>query len=398
MNTNTRAVKIILTGMLLLVLLSTACFGEAMNNQIIPASTMLRGNDPFVGEWCEPNAGRARLTIESIDNGYKLSIYWSSSAFQHSEWYMTGAYDAETNSIICNDCRCLQVTYDDEVAHEEVMYTNGKARFILVDDEIHWDDEQENAGADIVFTYATGVYLGRYTVTNCNEYISLRSSPSTSAPALTTIPLGAEVEAYLYNDTFYECSYQGYDGYVLSAYLEYSDTYAEELTAEQLDYIKGALFVPRDIVVTNYDYDELDYEGRNGQKLASVNLYSNGIILAGATLGADTLIPENDVWEYSETRVSASDVKHQTVGAWSETDEAYLKGAFGIPWNVAAHCDVGEPYYWEGGECWLTSVGFYAGENCIADTTMEEFLAGAAIASNINSVSMERDIFTYSPD
>lgn len=172
---------------------------------------------------------------------------------------------------------------------------------------------------------------------------------------------------------------------------------AAGLTAEQLDYIKGALFVPRDIAVTEYDCDALDYTGGDGQRLITVNLYSNGEILAGAVMGADTLVPESDVWEYSENRVNAARLEHQSVRAWSESDLAYLKGAFGIPWNVAAHCEVGTPYLWEAGGVWLTSVGFYAGAECHADTVQEEYLAGAAIESECTWVSMVRDLYMYSP-
>lgn len=173
---------------------------------------------------------------------------------------------------------------------------------------------------------------------------------------------------------------------------------AAGLTADQLEYIEGALRVPRNIAVTEYTCNELDYTSRNGQSLIAVNLYSNGEILAGAIMGADTLIPENDVWEYSENRVNAANLEHQSVRAWSESDLAYLKGAFGIPWNVAAHCEVGMPYLWEAGEVWLTSVGFYAGAECHADTVQEEYLAGAAIESECTWVSMVRDLYMYSPD
>lgn len=93
-----------------------------------------------------------------------------------------------------------------------------------------------------------------------------------------------------------------------------------------------------------------------------------------------------------KTPVGSSAVEHQRANEWSEADTIYLKGGFGIPWNVEAHREVEEPYYWDGGGCWLTSIGFYAGKNCIAKTTMEKFLAGATIESDINNVSMVSDI------
>lgn len=59
-------------------------------------------------------------------------------------------------------------------------------------------------------------------VVNCEEWITLRSSPSTSAGFLARIPLGAYVTCL--GDTgneFYEVEYGGKHGYALKAYLEY---------------------------------------------------------------------------------------------------------------------------------------------------------------------------------
>ena len=57
-------------------------------------------------------------------------------------------------------------------------------------------------------------------ISNCNEWISLRSYPSTSASRLDTIPLGAYVE-YLgpAENGFYKIRYHGQVGYGLRQYL-----------------------------------------------------------------------------------------------------------------------------------------------------------------------------------
>lgn len=58
-------------------------------------------------------------------------------------------------------------------------------------------------------------------VVNCREWISLRSAPSTGAPAITTIPLG-ETVTYLGSASggFYQVSWQGRTGYALAEYLQ----------------------------------------------------------------------------------------------------------------------------------------------------------------------------------
>ena len=64
-----------------------------------------------------------------------------------------------------------------------------------------------------------GNYLGKMTVINCNEFVTLRASPSTSARAVTRVAKGEAVDAYYYNGTFARCYYNGLEGYILSRYL-----------------------------------------------------------------------------------------------------------------------------------------------------------------------------------
>ena len=62
-------------------------------------------------------------------------------------------------------------------------------------------------------------------VVNCNEWISLRYSPSVSSERIATIPLGAIVTVYdgaaWGIDGFYPVEYRGMKGYCLKEYLQY---------------------------------------------------------------------------------------------------------------------------------------------------------------------------------
>ncbi len=62
-------------------------------------------------------------------------------------------------------------------------------------------------------------------VVNCNEWISLRYSPSASSERIATIPLGAIVTVYDGDaagiDGFYPVEYRGMKGYCLKEYLRY---------------------------------------------------------------------------------------------------------------------------------------------------------------------------------
>ena len=65
-------------------------------------------------------------------------------------------------------------------------------------------------------------------VANCNEYVTLRASASSSADALTTVPLGNVVMAAPYNSEFSYCCYNGQFGYIKSYYLSTQiHTYSE---------------------------------------------------------------------------------------------------------------------------------------------------------------------------
>lgn len=75
-----------------------------------------------------------------------------------------------------------------------------------------------NAKAD---SYYEEIYL-TMRVVNCNESITLRKSPSTTAGEIRQIPLGAVV-SYIESSTngFYKISYLGKTGYALASYLEF---------------------------------------------------------------------------------------------------------------------------------------------------------------------------------
>ena len=69
----------------------------------------------------------------------------------------------------------------------------------------------------------------RLRVSRCDEYITLREAPSTSAAALARMPLGAKVdELYGVDDGFMCVCYQGKTGYALSKYLTEADNYEGE--------------------------------------------------------------------------------------------------------------------------------------------------------------------------
>ena len=71
----------------------------------------------------------------------------------------------------------------------------------------------------VASTTARTVWSGK--VVRCNEYITLRRTPSTKGEEITKIPLGAIVTVYSGADNgFYYIDYDGFEGYALAGYID----------------------------------------------------------------------------------------------------------------------------------------------------------------------------------
>lgn len=71
----------------------------------------------------------------------------------------------------------------------------------------------------VASTTASTVWSGK--VVRCNEYITLRRTPSTKGEEITKIPLGAIVTVYRGADNgFYYIYYDGFEGYALAGYID----------------------------------------------------------------------------------------------------------------------------------------------------------------------------------
>ena len=90
-------------------------------------------------------------------------------------------------------------------------YYNGKHGYIL---STYLSD-----GASGSASSSSSDYLGKRYIVNCNEFVTLRKYASTSAPTVTKVAKGQQVDAYYYNGTFCRCFYNGLEGYILSKYL-----------------------------------------------------------------------------------------------------------------------------------------------------------------------------------
>lgn len=112
----------------------------------------------FIGVYA---SGRASMKVEAADeqDGVKISVTWSSSAAEHSEWVMTGKFDADKLTVDYKDCVRTDYVFNEDgsVQSETVVYENGEGTVTFYDGEklsLTWDDAEEDVAADMVFEYA----------------------------------------------------------------------------------------------------------------------------------------------------------------------------------------------------------------------------------------------------
>jgi len=90
----------------------------------------------FSGIYSEPLAGRCTITIESTGNNtYKVSVHWSSSAFESANWEMDATYYDSTTLLEYTDAKYFVRTYTDEDNYtDDVQYENGAGEFWFEED------------------------------------------------------------------------------------------------------------------------------------------------------------------------------------------------------------------------------------------------------------------------
>lgn len=113
----------------------------------------------FVGPYA---CDRASMLVEATDmqDGAKVTVKWSSSYKEHTEWVMTGTFDADKLTITYDDCVRTDYVFNEDgsVASENVVYENGKGTITFSEGEklsLTWDDAEEDIAADMVFEYAS---------------------------------------------------------------------------------------------------------------------------------------------------------------------------------------------------------------------------------------------------
>ena len=153
--------KLIAFMMACMLLVLAAC-GSSQNKPAEGSDTQIvvaeEGQNPvmnFVGNY---QADRASMLVEAegAENA-KFTVNWGSSAWENSEWVMSGKLDQETLSVTYDNCVRTDRVYGDDgsVTKETVVFENGKGRisFNAKGNSITWEDDQEHIADGKVFSF-----------------------------------------------------------------------------------------------------------------------------------------------------------------------------------------------------------------------------------------------------
>lgn len=142
--------KKLLAALLALTLTLTAVFAAAAETEEgMPISEQAKA---YEGDW---GCDRATIEMNWEEEGFKVLIRWGSSAWEHSEW-MYSCYFHEENGTLVSMPFGIRTDYvygeNGELVSASDVYNDGEATFYL-DGEgyLIWQDEKENAGADMRF-------------------------------------------------------------------------------------------------------------------------------------------------------------------------------------------------------------------------------------------------------
>lgn len=114
------------------------------------------GQNPVMNYIGRYGAGRATIDVECQGRrDAHFHVYWASSAFEHSEWTMSGTFDEDTQTVKYTNCVKRTIVYDQDgnLEMDAVEYTGGKGMISFRNDSLTWNDSQEHVADGTVFYY-----------------------------------------------------------------------------------------------------------------------------------------------------------------------------------------------------------------------------------------------------
>lgn len=185
-------------------------------------------------------------------------------------------------------------------------------------------------------------------IVNCQDWVSLRSAPSTQAERLAQVPLGAYVTGECDNySEFRYCSYNGVSGYILNEYLEAVALYAQvdnlTVLAERSYSDSGEVMELSCLDSSGSEVWKRVFQSPYATELNCTDAFVGGtaaepmVLVHVSGVGLTALDPEtgSDLWTLGDDVVSLGGSLSCAVG---EDGTAYIGGYYG-PDPVAISVD-----------------------------------------------------------
>lgn len=190
-------------------------------------------------EICQIPLGAPVSYIETSDNGFYKVIYNGKTGYALASYTSTEPVDVNPDYVVVNPNHDTYVTMYVVNCRESITLRTSPSTSaseicqIPLLAPVSYVEDAGNGFYKIIYNGKTGYALASYldtcydlfepypmTVVNCNESITLRTYPSTSADEICQIPLGATVYFQGPSDNgFYQVEYRGCIGYALASYL-----------------------------------------------------------------------------------------------------------------------------------------------------------------------------------
>lgn len=97
--------------------------------------------------------GRCYITIDKVKKNYVVSIRWSSSASESSNWTYNCTFDEEKSCLVCKGGAIreeVSVNKKGKVK-SKTIYKDGSGSFVIKGGTLRWIDDKENSGYDMYF-------------------------------------------------------------------------------------------------------------------------------------------------------------------------------------------------------------------------------------------------------
>lgn len=106
----------------------------------------------LAGGYADKTSQRATMTVEALTDAVAVTVSWSSSAFETTEWQMTGTL-SEDGLLRYTDGTKTTYTFteESEEPETEVAYTDGEGYFEIDGDTLLWTGAEDEACRECVF-------------------------------------------------------------------------------------------------------------------------------------------------------------------------------------------------------------------------------------------------------